>query len=335
MQAYRDFINTIRFQPNPNQRLDRSLPASFAGGDPVAGRNAFLNTNYQGVGVLGLKCNTCHTVPAGTDRSFTPAAALGEPQSFKVPHLREIYQKMTFTNTPGAETIAGFGIVHDGQDASLFEFLSRSVFGVFSDDSVVKRNVSAFVQCFDTGMAPAVGYGRTLSPLTVDAASVSNDWRLLESQATVLTNIDLVAKGTVDGVSRGFLFQPASATYRPDTTNLPAMTHGQLRAKVLSGDTLTLLGVPPGSGMRLGIDRNLDGQLDGDLPPPRLQVTKVSSNAVVSWSTNAAAFVLEQSAQLPTGPWAIDVNPRGLAAGDFTVTNILTGTNVFFRLRGF
>jgi len=45
-----------------------------------------------------------------------------------------VYQKMTFTNTPGAQSIAGFGLVHDGSDPSLFAFLSRPVFGVFANN---------------------------------------------------------------------------------------------------------------------------------------------------------------------------------------------------------
>jgi hypothetical protein len=95
-----------------------------------------------------------------------------------------------------------------------------------------------------------------------------------------------------------------------------------------------LLGVPPGSGARLGIDRDLDGVLDADTPAPRLAVTRVSANAVVSWTTNAAGFVLERAPGLPTGPWSPDTTPRGVAAGAFTVTNALTGSNLFFRLRG-
>jgi YVTN family beta-propeller protein len=333
MQACRDFINTIRFQPNPNQNLDRTLPARFKGADPVAGRNAYINTNYQGAGVLGLKCNTCHLLPNGTDKSFTPAAALQESQTFKVPQLRSVYQKLNFNNAPGSQSIGGFGIVHDGQDPSLFAFLSRPVFGVFANDPVVKSNVSAFVQCFDSGLAPGVGYMRTVTTLTVGTASLSNDWSLLEAQAALLTNINLVAKGTIDGRYRGFLFQPASNTYRPDTTNLTFMSRAQLRAKVLAGDTISLLGVPPGSGQRLGIDRDLDGVLDGDVVAPALRVAASGPQAIVSWSTNGAGFLLERATSLPSSNWAPDTNVRGVAGSEFSVTNSLSVSNLFFRLR--
>ncbi|MDQ6859736.1 MAG: beta-propeller fold lactonase family protein, partial [Verrucomicrobiota bacterium] len=39
MNAFRDFAETMNLPPNPNQQLDRTMPASVAGGDPNAGRN--------------------------------------------------------------------------------------------------------------------------------------------------------------------------------------------------------------------------------------------------------------------------------------------------------
>lgn len=334
MQAYRDYINTIRFQPNPNQNLDRTLPARFQGADPVAGRNAYMLTNYQGSGVLGLKCNTCHALPTGTDRSITPAAALQEPQDFKVPHLRNVYQKMNFNNTPGASSIGGFGLVHDGQDPNLFVFLSRSVFGAFANDAVVKSNVAAFVLCFDTGTAPTVGYARTLTAANVDNASVVNDWNLLEAQAASGTNINLIIKGTIDGRIRGLLYQNPGGTYRADSTNSTALTRAQLRTKILAGDTLTLMGVPVGSGMRMGIDRNLNGILDGDEPAPSLRISTAGNNALVSWPANAAGYVLERAPAVPSTNWATDTSLRGVSGTDLIITNPVAPGSVFFRLRG-
>ncbi len=346
MRAYRDFINTVRFSPNPNQSLDRTLPPAFEGGNPMAGRLAYLGTNYQGIGPLGLRCNTCHAIPNGTDKSFTPAQALQESQDFKVPQLRNVYQKMRFTNAPNAESLLGFGIVHDGMDPSLFAFLSRNVFGVFANDAVVKRNVGAFVQCFDTGLAPAVGYMRVVNAGNVDSAGLSSDWNLLEAQANLvnnphlgvagqsLTNIDLIVKGTIDRKFRGFVYQAASGTYKPDTTNLAVMTRAQLRTKILAGDTLTLVGVPTGTGVRNGIDRNGDGVLDGDAPAPNLRIARATGNAVVAWSTNAAGYVLEQTTNVAPANWSTETSVRGVVAGEFNVTNALTSTNRFFRLRG-
>jgi YVTN family beta-propeller protein len=334
MVAYRTYINTIVFQPNPNQNIDRSMPTSFAGGNAAVGLALFMTNNYTGSGVLGVKCNTCHAVPTGTDRSFTPAGALREPQDFKVPHLRNIYQKMRFTNSPGAQSLSGFGLTHDGGDPSLFVFLSRPVFDTLSNDTAKKQNISAFVQCFDTGTAPAVGYSRTITSNNVTSLSVSNDWSLLEAQANLLTNINLVVKGVVDGQRRGFLYQPASQNYRADRQLLAPLTRANLVAKILAGSTITIMGVPPGTGMRMGIDRNLDGVLDGDTPAPSLRIAAAATNTVVAWSTNAAGFVLEASAALPNSTnWSADTSLRGQVGSEFNVTNAPVQSSRFFRLK--
>ena len=332
MQAYRAYINTIVFQANPNQNLDRTLPTTFRnGGNPRAGFTNYVVDQYQPG--LGLSCNTCHTLPTGGSRAIIAAQALNESQDFKVPHLRNVYQKLNVTRTPGAQSIGGFGIVHDGVTPDLFTFLSLPVFGTFANNTAIKRNIEAFVQCFDTGTAPAVGYTRTLSATNIDLTSVTADWNLLESQAALRTNIDFIVKGTLDGRLCGLTFDPTANVYRPDSTNSPVLTRNQLRAKVAGGDTLTLMGVPPGAGIRMGIDRDADGTLDRDEPRPSLQIVQAAPNAIIQWHTNFPTAVLYQSGSLATGAnWTLTRGVRGVVGDRISVTNAIGGTNTFFLL---
>ncbi len=186
----------------------------------------------------------------------------------KVPELRNVYQKLNFDNRPFATSTGGFGFVHDGNMPSIFAFLSQPVFQSFSNDTVRKTNLNAFLMCFDTGTAPAVGASRTLTGLNVTASNVSGDWTVLERQAAA-ANIDLIAKGILDGQLRGLLYRPASNDYASDKTGVGPFTHQQLQAKLQADSTatLTVMGVPPGSGTRMGIDRNLNGVLDSDEAP--------------------------------------------------------------------
>jgi hypothetical protein len=69
---------------------------------------------------------------------------------------------------------------------------------------------------------------------------------------------------TINGKVRGLLYRPSSNDYVADRTGLGPFTRAELLAKIAAGDTLSLMGVPPGSGVRMGIDRDLDGRLDGD-----------------------------------------------------------------------
>jgi hypothetical protein len=336
MAAYRDFINTVTFEPNPNQNLDRTLPSTFAGADPSAGQNAFMRTNYA----TGLVCNNCHAVPNGTGRFIVAAVALREPQDFKIPHLRNIYQKTTLNRTHasaggGTNSIGGFGFLHDGTFEDVFTFLSQPVFQNFANDSVVKSNVQAFLLCFDTGTAPAVGYSRTATSANVDSAGISNDWALLEGQAAA-TNIDLIAKGMIAGQLRGFLYEPSSGNYLPDSTNLTPFvySHGLLLTNIRNGDTLTLMGVPPGSGVRMGIDRNEDGILDADVPPPSLQIATAGTALSIYWPLSAAGYVLETATNLPGTPWTVSTNLVQIVGGQNYITNPLPLDGAgFYRLR--
>ncbi len=255
MGAFRDFVNTIVMPANPNLNLDRTMPATFPPGDPnagntAAGQNTYLNEPY----VAGQRCNTCHLLPTGSNRTIIPSIALQESQSFKVPQLREIFAKKFFVKSPTAVSLSGFGLTHDGVDPDLFTFLSRPVFGSFSNDTARKRNLSAFVMCLDTGTAPATGYARSIRSATLGAATA--DWSVLEAQAAS-GNINLIARAQFSGNNHGLLYRPASNDYLSDQSGLGPFSRAQLQTMITAGTvTLTLVGVPPGSGSRMAIDRN-------------------------------------------------------------------------------
>lgn len=337
MNTYRDFINSIVFQPNPNQNLDRSLPTSFAGANPIAGRNTFINEFYQPTNSSGLSCNTCHKLPTGSDRLINPDAVLPGAQGFKVPHLRNLYQKTSFNRTKGSpatgtNSIGGFGFTHDGDFTDLFSFLSISAFGQFQNDTVRKTNLQAFLLCFDTGTAPAVGYARTLRAANVTSAAISNDWSLLEAQAALGTNIDLVVNGTLDGRRRGLLYQPGSNNYKLDSTNSATLTRTELVAKITAGAQLTIMGVPPGAGQRTGIDRNLNGVLNADEPLPKLDLQPAGGGFVINWPLSAAGF-LEETPSLTSPTWSNNTDAVVIASGSNFVTNSPGAGTKYFRLR--
>lgn len=266
MTALRLFVETMRFEPNPHRNLDNSLPASVPGfaGNPQTGLTTFNNNQYQPL----LTCNTCHVVSQGGQAPFVlPGNILQESQGFNIPHLRNMYQKTGFNNAPGAQSRTGFGFLHDGSFGTLTSFLSLPVFGNVTNDTVKKNDLQAFMLCFDTGTAPAVGFSLTVAAANANQAATVSSITLLQSQAAS-GNIDLIAKGLVDGALRGFQYLPAQAHYRSDKVGVGPFTWAQLQSKALAGNAvLSVMGVPPGSGVRMGIDRDLDGILDGDEPP--------------------------------------------------------------------
>ena len=330
MIAFRDFINTIVFQPNPNQNPDRTMPSLFPPGDPDAGnpnagRSVFVSENYA----PGLRCSTCHALPAGTNRVIISAAQQQETQDFKAPQLRNVYQKRHFTRSATAVSLSGFGLHHDGMEPDFITFLSRPVFGSFSNDTARKRNLSAFLNCFDTGTAPAVGRTRTITAATLAAGGA--DWSLLESQ--VAANSDLVIRLFENGERHGFVYRAATNDYLGDQTGFGPLTRAALEAKIAAGATLTAMGVPRTSGQRLGVDRDGDAILDADEPMPRLDLAFPTNAPQLAWPAVDAALVLEFTDSLAPPNWQPVTEPRIPAGASVNVLDPTAGTQRYYRLR--
>jgi YVTN family beta-propeller protein len=242
MATYSTFANSILFLPNPNQNLDRSLPAVVdyenSSGSPANGETDFMTLTLMRD---GQTCNDCHTANPGpgSDRLLKPV----HPQPLKVPELRNIYQKQLF-NKNDARNIDGFGMTKDGEQSGVLDMLvSGPAFVNYS--KAQKKDIAAYELCFDTGTAPAVGYTRTLTAANVTGAPIQSDWATLQSQAAA-GNIDLIGRGTIQSQLHGLLYQPASGTYISDTN--AAYTQTQLQGFVQAGDTISIMGVYPGTG---------------------------------------------------------------------------------------
>jgi DNA-binding beta-propeller fold protein YncE len=244
MNLYTNFVNTLIFLPNPNQNLDRSLPTSLAGGNAVTGLADFTNiAETKSFGTVKT-CNSCHkAVPSGpgSNRFVLPALPTDHtPQALKNPQLRNMYQKNL--RTPGV-SIDGFGLNHDGSGRDIAAFLVGPPFVLYTAQQAT--DMTAYMLAFDTGTAPAVGYTRTLTAANVANATVQSQWALLQSQAAI-PNIDLIVRGTLNGVVHGLLYQASAGTYISDTGTL--YTQAQLQTLILAGDTLSIMGVYPGTG---------------------------------------------------------------------------------------
>jgi hypothetical protein len=90
-----------------------------------------------------------------------------------------------------------------------------------------------------------VGYTLTLTAATVTGSTVQGQWTTLQSQA-VSGNCDLIARGTIQGHVHGLLYQPPTNNYISDAGVV--YTQAQLQAFILAGDTLSFMGVYPGTG---------------------------------------------------------------------------------------
>lgn len=265
MQKFVDFMLTIAYPPNPYQNLDRTYPTTGIGpGNAERGRREFTQVIHD----AGLRCQECHqSAPApnesflvspGTIRTSAPGLGGGASQVFKVPHLRGLYEKVGFLNAPGPQK-RGFGLNHDGIHDTVMNFLLQPQF-IFTSVQQ-RRDLESFILCFDTGMAPAVGVQQTVDALNQNAPAVNGRIGTLLARAD-MNEIDLVVKGRRHGLARGWLY--SGGVFVSDRVNDPPLSEAALRALAGVGTELTYTGVPPGNGLRIGLDRDGDGWRDRD-----------------------------------------------------------------------
>jgi len=315
MQEFSDFALQIRLPPNPVRDLNNSLTAAEANGRNFYLGNTFTANNANtGVGGgsiggrrsdganlnnFGFTCEGCHRLDAnqGFFGNGKNASFENETQIIKIPHLRNMYQKVGMFGMPDVDfnnplnmpfqgdQVRGFGFLHDGSTDTLFHFFNATVFNQanllglgttgFPNGNAgqgVRRDVEKFMMAFDSDLAPIVGQQVTLSAATAGAVSARID--LMELRAStnftsqvlggVVKECEVVVKGTLGGVAKGWLGNGAvPASYTPDDGG-PAVTSAALRTLGAgAGQELTFTCVPPGSGNRIALDRDRDGVPNG------------------------------------------------------------------------
>ncbi len=307
MQAFADFQLQVLLPPNPLRNLDNAdasdqLPGTdigfarqiYVGNGPNDCSDGVCTFPFL-IGVTGFTCEGCHTLnPSqgffGTDGTMSFE---NEVQIFKIPHTRNMYQKVGMFGLPDGsffdiadnqhtgDQVRGTGFLHDGSVDTIFHFFRADVFANsggnnsgFQNDSQ-RRDMEAFMLAFDTDLAPVVGQQVTLNSTTLPLGDTTTRLTLLETRAGAAfasqvlggstTECDLVVKGLVGGVMRGWLYDPVANSYEPDSTGEPDVSRASLETLAnTAGQELTFTCVPPGAGVRVALDRDEDGVLDFD-----------------------------------------------------------------------
>jgi len=259
MSAFADFALTIKYPPNPIRALDNSLSESQA-----SGRRIYFEEETTGE---QFTCNDCHVLDPLNGHFGTDGKSSIEgddvSQEFKVPHLRNAYQKVGKFGHTGrfagsddefGDQIKGFGFLHDGSMDTLDNFFKGTVFRFHPDDAIndqQRAQVVDFVMAVDSDFAPIVGQQITLS---VNSASDSHERLDLLLERAAITEprpeCDLIAHGVINDQPRGFLYQ-GEGIFLSDE-NAQSYTDTQLRdLSQQAGGAITFTCVPPGSGARI------------------------------------------------------------------------------------
>jgi len=303
MQAFANFALALTYPPNPIRSLDNSLSPLAASGESL----------YNGpITDQVANCNGCHTLDR--DEGFFGSSGAStfenEAMEFKVPHLRNAYQKVGmfgeaptnfFPNADGSfmgDQVRGTGFLHDGSVSTAFNFLGA---GVFSINDNQQRDLEAFIMEFDSDLAPIVGQQATLTSSSGTDTLDRIDLLIGRADATyyvsptlgAVKECDLTVKGVLNGEYRGWLYQGNNTFTSDDNGETPWSKSALLAIADVPGQALTFTCVPPGSGTRMGINRDRDAFLDAnDAVPDRLPPASCSASRLGEASPNGNLVAL-------------------------------------------
>lgn len=225
-----------------------------------------LRNQYNKVGMFGMPNNRKYLA----DDPFT---GLSPDMSFQ-----EFFGHVFFGNENQhmGDQIKGFGYTQDGSADTVFRFHNTIGFAPRPAGSVTpldpgngnhlditpegmqtRRNLEQYLMVFPTNFFPVMGQQVTLTGDNADAVNAQID--LLMARAD-LGECDLVAR---TNSTKGYLYLN-DGTFKLNEGAAAPWSDAKLRSKAKNGKTITYTCAPTGSGMRIALDRDEDGALDGD-----------------------------------------------------------------------
>jgi DNA-binding beta-propeller fold protein YncE len=311
MQAFTTFILQVSYPPNPIRNLDNSLTAQQA-----AGRAFYFNSTPTGQEIPSdtfHNCNGCHTLNPvanaefgvkkpgffGTDGRYTFENA---PQFMKVPHIRNMYQKVGMFGLPNTfglpidrlpplpptgaslppplndvsfmgDQIKGFGFTHNGDRDTLFRFFGSTAFvqrpatDAFPNPGGIPPNAEGMAIRRNLE-AFSMAFDSNLAPIVGQQTTLrKNNAASVEPRIALLKQRAAVEE--CDLVVRGVIAgHEVGFLYLPATGTFAPSIVGIAAISeaqlrgLVAATPLTFTAVPPNSGERVALDRDSDGVFD-------------------------------------------------------------------------
>lgn len=225
-----------------------------------------MRNQYQKIGMFGMPNNAKYL-------SDDPFTGLSPDMTFE-----EFFGHVFFgnENQHTGDQIRGFGFTHDGSADTIFRF--HNVIGflprppgtvtpldpgngfhldITPEAMITRRQLEQFVLVFDSNFFPIMGQQVTLT--ADNAATVGPRIDLMIARSN-LGECDLIASRNN---AKGFLYL-GDGTFKTNESDKAPWSDSKLRSKAKNDNTVTYTCAPPGSGIRIALDRDEDGALNGD-----------------------------------------------------------------------
>lgn len=290
LEEFKAFVFSLQGHANPRQNPERVLdptrstvqeayfpPEGHTAGDPLDGQDTMDTPNT----LLGrFSCADCHSKPSGTvgDISFDDIGALPSHLSMDVAHFRQLRHKtqelvdITWNGAMFKAPRSGYGLSHDGDHPSVFDFLTRNGFTL---DETQERDLAAFVEQADEGISPAAHLAWTVDSTTPTAVTDEIEDVLLGQAGASFTAahwVSVAVIGTHEDSSATehdlrWYYLPATGLFHASDPNVvfPDLSVGTqswdalVREAGAARARFTILGLPPGNALRWAVDRDDDG----------------------------------------------------------------------------
>jgi hypothetical protein len=191
LDKFKSFVFSLQAHANPNEHESRELDdsASHPGESFVPSTDGTVGIASKGQDLMTeprtllgrFSCAECHTKPSGTlgDPQFDDITPITTNSNMDVAHLRQLFHKQQplfdfkYGGVKWRTLRGGFGLSHDGDNASVLDFLRRAGFTLTEDQEL---NLAEFVSQFDQGIAPAAHHAYRIDSSTspTEATRIGN-----------------------------------------------------------------------------------------------------------------------------------------------------------------
>lgn len=292
------FTFALSYPPNPNQDPDRVYSSDAASGFCCFDLVASVTVSHDTIGFSDpaarttFTCTDCHGMDgsSGTNNQVVNDGggfvAAGDPTQLRGMFDKESDQvcydpnSSCPPNTVLGDTFklpaTGWGFLNPGVLDTLLDF--AELIGVFQTNpqtvgasTTQQLQVTAFMNEFDSGMAPSTAFAWTLNQGNAGTPNPPPLAYQIPQASLPTPHSDLVVRGwlRVGGTPTtvGMLYNPQTSMFDTDITGQGPFTFNQLVNRASNGNgVFTFAGVPLGSGYRYGLDNDMDQLPDGDEP---------------------------------------------------------------------